>query len=143
MLSAIAWAIVGIVLIIAEIFSLTFFLLFFGISSLLVAVAKTLGLNHLPTEIVMFALLGVVGVFIFRQKLKATLSRSKGFAVDEDKIVTLSDDIPAHGEGRISYQGTMWTAVNDSPEPLIKGQKSFIERVDGVKLFLRHYTPRS
>ncbi|HSA60204.1 MAG TPA: NfeD family protein [bacterium] len=128
------WVATGLVLIIAEMFSLSLVLLFFGVAALLVALAKFLGLNNLPWEIVLFAVLGIGSMLLFRNKLKQSLHTQSGISIDQNAVIILTDDIPAHGTASVTYQGVAWTAVNETDSDFKKGNKVYVQRTDGVKL---------
>lgn len=132
----IIWAILGLVLIVAELVTFTFVLMFFGIAALVVSVCKVAGLDHLVFEIFLFSLIGLSGIFLFRKKMVATCSSRKNVAIDKYKPLILSCDVPAHGQARVTYQGTEWTAHNESGRDLKKGEKAIIARTEGIELFL-------
>lgn len=131
------WVATGLVLIIAEMFSLSLVLLFFGVAALLVALAKFLGLNSLPLEIVLFAVLGIGSMLLFRSKLKQSLKGQSGISIDQNAVIVLAHDIPAHGTASVTYQGVTWTAVNETDSDFKKGNKVYVQRTDGVKLIVR------
>lgn len=131
------WAIVGIVLIVIEIFTSTFFLLFFGIAALIVAVLRIFGMSHLATEIIVFALVGTAGTLIFRKKIRASFRSTSPVRQDKDTKIILDADMLAGGMASITYQGSTWTAVNESTRDLKKGDTVLIDRVEGVKLIIR------
>lgn len=133
------WAVAGLALIVAEMFTATFFLLFFGIAGLIIAMARHFfGLDHLNTELSMFAAIGVAGVLIFRGKLLSSFqSKDKGAKIDEDRTLVLSDDVPAGSEAKVNYQGTQWTAINNTAEHMAKGTRVAIDHTDGIKIILK------
>lgn len=132
--SAIAWAVIGVIFLIAEIFTLTFLLLFFGLAAFFVAGLKLVGFSNLPLELVLFAAAALLGTLVFRKKFTATLAARKGYK--NDIQITLSNEVGPHAETLVSYQGTVWTAVNGTATPMHKGQLAHIVRIDGVKLVL-------
>lgn len=133
---AIFWVVLGLVLVIAEMFSLSLVLLFFGVAALIVAVAKYLGLNNLPLEITLFAVLGIAGMFLFRKMLLKTLKTQREIGIDLNTPIVLSADLPAHGSAKVEYQGVLWTAINKTGAPLPKGSKAFVLNTDGVKIVI-------
>ena len=135
--SPIIWVVLGLVLIIVEMFSLSLVLLFFGVAALVVAVLKYAGLNNLPIEILAFAILGIAGLLLFRSKLRRSLKSQPDLSIDRNTPIVLSEDVPAQSSAKIEYQGVLWTAVNDSNTPMKKGDQVFIQRTEGVKLIIR------
>ncbi len=130
------WAILGLGLMVAELLTMTFVLIFFGVAALLVSLAKYFGLNHLVFEIVLFSVIGLSGIFIFRKKLLANCTPKEKMSLDHRKPIVLSADIPMGGEARISYQGTQWSAHNESGRDLKIGDKVVIARTDGIDLYV-------
>ena len=131
------WITVGFVLIIAEIFSLNLVLLFFGLSALVVALAKSLGLANLTAEIILFALAGLGSLLFFRKKLKKGLASRRELSIDLNAAVVVAHDMAPHESSSIDYQGSTWTAVNESDSLLKKGTRAYIHGTDGVKLVLK------
>lgn len=132
------WAIIGIVIIVVEMMTGTFFILFFGVGALAVSLLKKFtGLDSLAYEIIIFAIIGTTGIIIFRKKLLQSLSPEKTYSNDEDKIIFLTETVPAKKMANVQYQGTQWQAYNDSDQNLEKGSQALIIRVDGVKLILK------
>lgn len=133
----IIWACVGLSLIIFEVFTTTFFLLFFGIAGLVVAGIKLLGLENLPAEIIIFSIVGVLGTLIFRQKILKSFQSNKSVNIDNGQTIKVSEDIPSQAEGNISYRGANWKALNNSEYDLKKGDLAVIERIEGIKIILK------
>ncbi len=136
MSATVIWATFGVVLILAEVFTSTFVLLFFGTAALLVSLVKAFGLDNLPLEIGIFGVLGIALTAIMRKKIMLSLGhRTETYRADES--VMLEMDIGPGETTTIFYQGTDWTAVNDSQETLAKGKRAKIVRTEGVRLFLK------
>lgn len=135
--SPVTWLVLGFILIIIEMLHLSLVLLFFGLSALIVAAVTWAGVQNLTVQLILFAVLGLSGMLIFRKKLQSSLSHSKGISIDQNTAVVLSSDVPAHGEASIQYQGTSWTAKNESDQDLKKGTRTYIHRTEGVKLIIK------
>lgn len=133
---AIIWAIVGLALIAVEVFTATFFLVFFGVSAFIVAGLSLVGLVHPAWQIILFALIAIAGVVLLRKRLVSSLTAKKGLPGDEMQSIVLTDDVPAGGSAYIMYQGTTWTAVNGTGADFKKGENALIARMDGVKIIL-------
>lgn len=134
--STTTWAIIGLALLILEIFTMSFFIAFFGVSALIVALIKLFGLAHFPTELIIFTILGMAGVLIFRNKILSSLTPNKIHRNDEAQKILLSETIPSKGTAKIDYQGSKWTAFNDSPFDLKAGEMAVIKKTEGIKLIL-------
>ncbi|MCM2282965.1 MAG: NfeD family protein [Bdellovibrionaceae bacterium] len=132
------WVAIGLALCGAEVLTGTFVLLFFGLAAFVVAIARVLGLDNLTYEVTLFTIAGFASLLLFRNKIAATFSKpGRGFSNDADTVITLSDAVPARGEAKISYQGSMWTAMNESAITLAKGDKAVIYKTEGVRIFVR------
>jgi len=135
---AILWAIIGIVLIVIEMATMTFFLVFFGIAAIVVAIAKAFGLANFATELILFSVVGVLGLLFFRKKLEQVFAPRGGeLQGDVAQTFVLTEAVPPHGEAIVEYQGSNWTAINESSARLSKGDRVAIVRTDGVKLIVR------
>ena len=130
------WLIIGIVLTILEIVSTTFVVLFFGIAGLITALVSFLGVSSVTLQMLIFAVVGIGGLVLFRGKLSA--AAHKGGATDYSslvsKVIVLDSAIPANGRAAIMHMGTTWTAINESSVPFLVGESVQIVRLEGVKL---------
>lgn len=135
---ALLWAVIGIILMLAEIFTSSFFLIFFGVAAILVALIKYFfGFNQLAIELLIFSMVGMAGLLIFRKKVLSSIKGKDGYAIDQHQHLILSQDLAAHAEGRVMYQGVSWMAYNESAQDLKQGDKVLIVRIEGIKLILK------
>jgi len=139
------WVALGTLLLGAEmaLVDAEFFLVFIGISALLVGIADLLGLA-LPAwgEFLVFAIIAGGSMVLFRQKVYALV---KGSAKDIETIPvgeTLSVDveIPVGGRGRAEYRGTTWSVVNVGTEAIAAGAMASIQKIDGTTLKISNLT---
>lgn len=132
------WAIVGIVLIIADVFSLTFFLFFLGIGALATALSILLGLTpNLVGQLVCFSLSSLVATVLFRSTLK-TMFGQKAHREDYSEYIgqraVASVSIPEGGEGKVTYRGSEWMAFSNDGRAIPAGTAVTIVGVQGIKL---------
>lgn len=135
-----AWIILGLILLGLEIMSATFALLFFSISAFVVALLTWSTLIESNVwQLILFGILGAAGVLIFKDKVRAAFRRSSGekYRIDAGEMITLDHDLAPHSHAEVSYQGSKWTAVNESDRLMKAGEKATIVRVDGVKLVVK------
>ena len=139
------WVALGTLLLGAEmaLVDAEFFLVFIGISALLVGIADLLGLA-LPAwgEFLVFAIIAGGSMVLFRQKVYALV---KGSAKDIETIPvgeTLSVDveIPVGGRGRAECRGTTWSVVNVGTEAIAAGAMASIQKIDGTTLKISNLT---
>lgn len=132
----IIWLVIGLGLLVAEMMSMTFMLVFFGVGALCSSVLAFLGVESLAIQVMTCALVGISGLVVFRKKVLSSL-RADGNSSGNDMLdekITLSKDIPARSQASISYRGVPWTALNQTEGDLCKGDLVRVVRVEGVKL---------
>lgn len=132
----IIWACIGIGLILIELFTATFFILFFGIAALVVAATKLLNLTTLPADLILFAVIGVSGTLIFRNKMLKSLAVKAELKIDQHKVITMTEGIASKATGCVIYRGSPWKAFNDSETDLKKGDSAVIAKIDGIRLIV-------
>ena len=118
-----------------------FFAIFFGIASIAVGVLAALGLIEAPwLQWLLFSILSVGGLLVFRRPLMKALSLDKDTKLvdsiaGEEAVVV--EEVSPGGIGKAELRGTTWTARTEDPVALIKGQRCRVARVDGLTLWLR------
>jgi len=132
------WIVLGVVLLGAEVVLATdFFLVFFGAAALLVGLLLLVGLG-LPVwgQWLLFAALSVVGLLLFRRRLRAILRHSdreeRPELVGESGVVRAA--IRPGTRGAVELRGTTWTAEHGGGAPLSPGDRCRVDRVDGLTL---------
>ncbi len=143
----ILWLIIGIGLIIAEVFTLGFVLLWFGIGALAAAVAGMLGAPFI-VQFTIFAVVSVALTALSRTIFAKYLSHS-----DEDRVKMGIDALPgkigtvtggsegALNEGAVKVYGSTWTAFPaDGETRLIEGEKVEVVSVQGSSIYVRRVT---
>ncbi len=139
----ILWIVLGAVLIIAEIFTLGFVLLWFGIGALAAALVGWVGFG-VGFQFLVFTVISIV---------LTAMSRTifvKYFPHDEDAVKTGIDSLPgqigtvtiaskgALQEGAVKVYGSVWTAFPiDDATPLVEGEKVEVVRVQGSSIYVR------
>jgi len=133
------WVALGTLLLGAEmaLIDAEFYLVFIGVSALLVGIADLLGLA-VPAwgEFLIFAALAGGSMVFFRRQVYTLV---KGNAKDIETIpvgepLQVDVDIPAGGRGRVAYRGTTWSVVNVGTEAIAAGTMASIQQIDGTVL---------
>src|SRR5512137_1173991 len=132
------WILLGIALLTFEVaVSGALFALFFGLGALLVAPLAAVGLPAV-TQWLVFPALSVAGLLTMRGPLVRRVSRRPWH---EQELVGerghVLDDLRPGDEGRVELRGTTWMARVSGAQPLIRGQRCVVERVDGLMLWVR------
>jgi len=143
-LAWILWIVLGVALIIAEIFTLGFVLFFFGIGAFAAALAGGLGFGF-GLQFLVFA-----SVSIALTAMSRTIF-AKYFSQDDENAVKMGMDslpgqigtvtLPSRGvlqEGAVKVYGSTWTAFPINNEmPLIEGEKVEVVRVQGSSIYVQ------
>jgi membrane protein implicated in regulation of membrane protease activity len=142
----ILWAVLGIVLIIAEIFTPGFVLLWFGLGALAAAFAGIVGLSSLPLQFLIFAVVSIALTAASRTIFVNYFSREKtgtdlksGVDGLPGKIGTVvSSSRGALNEGAVKVFGSTWTAYPiEGEDPLEAGDRVEVMSVQGASIYVR------
>lgn len=140
----ILWIILGVVLIVAEIFTLGFVLLWFGIGALAAALVGWLGFGF-GLQFLVFAVVSIALTLMSRTIFSRYFSRG-----GEDEIKMGMDALPgqvgtvtaaskgALNEAAVKVYGSIWTAFPiDETKPLVEGEKVEVVRVQGSSIYVQ------
>ncbi|HVF57969.1 MAG TPA: NfeD family protein [Pyrinomonadaceae bacterium] len=141
----ILWTILGVVLIIAEVFTPGFVLLWFGVGALAAALGGSLGLGY-PAQFLIFFVVSIALTAASRTLFVNYFSRGD----DADRLRTGTDAMPgkigtvvtsSHGalnEGAVKVFGSVWTAYPaEGEEPLEAGDRVVVENLKGASIYVR------
>ncbi|HKP38434.1 MAG TPA: NfeD family protein [Pyrinomonadaceae bacterium] len=140
------WIILAAVLIIAEIFTSGFVLLWFGIGALAAGIAGLLGVDSIPLQFLIFAIVSIGLTAASRTIFVNYFSREKtggdlktGADALPGKVGTVvSSSRGALHEGAVKVFGSTWTAYPaDGEDPLEAGDRVTVERVQGASIYVR------
>ena len=133
------WLVFGLTLTALELLSAGgFYLIFFGLSALLIGTLQLLGLHsQVWVQWFLFTALSFVLLALFRNPVLRAF-RPKDVAVDQlvGQIAIPIEDIPAGLVGKAELRGTGWNARNEHHGTLHKGQRCLVRRVDELMLIL-------
>lgn len=142
----ILWTILGVILIIAEIFTLGFVLLWFGIGALAAAAVGLFGFGFI-WQFMVFAVVSIALTAMSRMIFANYFSHS-----EENAVKTGIDSLPGQigtvinsskgslKEGSVKVFGSTWTAFPiDEETPLLEGDKVEVVRVQGASLYVRKF----
>ena len=139
----ILWTLLGVILIIAEIFTLGFVLFWFGIGAFAAALAGFLGFG-MVVQFIVFAAVSTVLTVMSRTILANYFSQT-----DENAFKTGIDSLPGQigtvtsaskgtlQEGAVKVYGSTWTAFPINEVPLIEGEKVEVVRVQGSSIYVQ------
>jgi len=130
------WAILGLVLLIAELATITFILCFLGLGAIIVSLTAWLGLTPgVGSQLVVFSISSLLMMFLFRktaQKFFAGHDEAPPDYVGE-KVKVLKA-IPAGGEGTIEYRGSDWIAFSDGTDNINEADPVEIVAMEGIRV---------
>src|SRR5881275_661952 len=140
------WAILGAVLVVAEVFTSGFVLLWFGIGALAAGLAGFLGVHSIILQFLIFAIVSIALTAASRTIFVNYFSREKsggdlksGVESLPGKIGTVvSSSRGSLHEGAVKVFGSTWTAYPaDGEHPLEAGDRVAVERVQGASIYVR------
>jgi membrane protein implicated in regulation of membrane protease activity len=140
------WTILGAILIVAEIFTSGFVLLWFGIGALAAAFLAIIGVDSLAIQFLLFAGVSTALTAASRTIFLNYFSREKsgqslrsGVESLPGKIGTVvSSSKGALNEGAVKVFGSTWTAYPAAGEqPLEAGERVCVESVEGASIYVR------
>jgi membrane protein implicated in regulation of membrane protease activity len=136
------WIVGGLLLLVLEI-SVPggIILLFFGAAALVVGTLLGIGVEApVWLQLALFSIISVLSLVTLRGPI---LQRLKGES-DLNSIDSLlgttaivMEEAPAGARGKAELRGATWTILNLGNEPLTPGQACVVERVEGLRLYVR------
>ena len=136
------WVVLGLALVALELATPGgFFVIFFGLSALLVGLLEVIGLASRDwVQWVLFPVIALAALAIFRDPLLRWM-RTRDRADDVDSLVgqvaVVAGDIAPGQHGRAELRGTGWSARNVGTTLLAAGQRCRVVAVEGLMLDLR------
>jgi membrane protein implicated in regulation of membrane protease activity len=140
------WVIFGAILVVAEVFTTGFVLLWFGIGALAAALASLAGVNNIGLQFLIFAAVSIALTAASRTIFVNYFSREK----TGGDLKTGADALPgkvgtvitsSHGalnEGAVKLFGSTWTAYPAAgEEPLEAGDRVQVDHVQGASIYVR------
>lgn len=140
------WAILGAVLVVAEVFTTGFVLLWFGIGALAAGLAGLLGVHSIILQFLIFAIVSISLTAASRTIFVNYFSREKsggdlksGVESLPGKIGTVvSSSRGSMHEGAVKVFGSTWTAYPaEGEEPLEAGDRVEVTRIQGASIYVR------
>jgi len=135
----IVWLILGVVLVVAEIFIPSFFIFWFGVGAF-VASGLSVAFGTLVQVIAFVVVSGLLVLFTRPFAKKISGKEPRKIHIDEiigkTAVVTETIDNSA-GKGLIRVGGDIWRALSVDDSIVESGEKVTILKVDGTRLVLR------
>ena len=142
----ILWCVLGAILIVAEIFTAGFVLLWFGIGALAAAFAGFIGIDSLAIQFAIFAVVSIsltaasrtIFVNYFSREKDGPVLRSGVDALPGKVGTVVSSSKGALQEGAVKVFGSTWTAYPAPGEPPLEaGERVCVETVEGASIYVK------
>lgn len=130
------WLIAGLILMICEMLSGGFFLIFIALGCFGAGLASSFGVS-MWVESLVCAVIAVVGVIALRRPIQARMLKSIRIEADIGKEIRVDAAIAPQHKARITYQGTPWSATNIGAQAIELGDHVVIVGIDGNILLIR------
>ena len=136
------WMVLGLALLGAEMTTPGgFYILFFGLSALLVGTLAGLEVVSMDwLQWLLFSVIAIASLLFFRGPLLARMSDGRDAHAHVDsmvgEVVIPLEALPAGATGRAELRGSTWTAKNVGPTDFRKGQRGKVKKVDGLTLWI-------
>jgi len=133
---ALAWAVVGLVLLIAELATLGFILCFIGLGALIVALTTWLGItSSFSSQLIVFSIASLSLLFLLRKTAKKLFAGHADAPPDyAGQKVEVVKPIPVGGEGAVKYRGSDWIAFSDTAQTIPQGATVQIQTIEGIRV---------
>jgi len=140
------WVILGAILIVAEIFTSGFVLLWFGIGALAAGFIGLIGVDSLALQFLVFAIISIgltaasrtIFVNYFSRERTGESLRSGVDSLPGKIGTVVSSSRGALQEGAVKVFGSTWTAYPaPGEEPLEAGERVCVESVEGASIYVR------
>jgi membrane protein implicated in regulation of membrane protease activity len=144
-LAWVLWVVLGVALIVAEMFTAGFVLLWFGVGALAAALVGLLGLGYPLQFLVFFAVsIGltaasrtILASLFTRPDQPAELKMGAASLPGQTGTVVASSHGALH-EGAVKVFGSTWTAYPAEGEPPLEaGDRVVVERLQGASIYVR------
>ncbi len=135
-----AWMLLGLALLISEMVTPGFFLLFFGVGAIVVGFLELAGVGG-PAwmQWLIFSATSVISMLLFRKPLLKRFKQLDTTGVDqlENEYAVAMEDITLDRMGKAELRGSPWNAKNVGAGTIALGQRCRVERVEGLILHVR------
>jgi membrane protein implicated in regulation of membrane protease activity len=144
----IVWVVAGVAFAVAEVFTLGFVLLWFGVGAIAASLVALAGLG-VPIQVAVFLGVSIALTVASRTIFENALFRSRnpqlktGVASLPGQVGTVTEaSRGALHEGAVKVFGSTWTAFPaEGEDPLEVGERVAVDRVDGAIIYVKRVRP--
>jgi len=133
---ALIWATIGLVLLAAELATVTFILAFLGLGAIIVSLTTWGGITPgLNSQLLVFSVSSLLLLLLLRKTAKRLFAGTHDTPPDYmGEKVKVIKAIPAGGEGAIKYRGSDWFAFCDDKAIINEGDTVEIVAIEGIRV---------
>jgi len=131
------WILVGITMLVIEMLTGSFVLLFISLGAFFAALVAAFIPDGISVQLLTCAGVSLVGAFTLRKPLQRKLLKSAAVEADVGKDILIDQNMAPKQQTRITYQGTTWEAINVGDEEIRQGDQVKIVGIDSTILLLR------
>lgn len=134
------WVIAAIIFAIIEIYTPSFFIIWFSVGSLFAALTSVFT-NNIPIQLAVFLVVSVILVLSTKKITDKFITKKNSYKTNSDayigKVGIVTEKINSiEAKGRVKIQGESWKAATSNEETIEKGEKVKVEKIDGVTLYV-------
>lgn len=114
------WVIIAVIFVVAELVTLGFILVFFGVGAVVAGLCAYLFGMGFAWQLVVFIVVSIAALVLLRKISIKTFRGNENNAVDDDyhnsiigKTAVVTKDIVPPAQGEVKYSGSFWPAVAD------------------------------
>jgi len=135
------WLVLGLVLAATELASAGgFYVIFFGLGAIVVGLLGWAGWSGpVWLQLAEFTGISLALMGLFRRRLlRAVQPLPQAPSIDTlvGEIAIAAEDVPAGGVGRVELRGTGWSARAENSQPIARGSRCVVTRVEGLMLVI-------
>ena len=141
---AVAWLVLGIVLVAVELTHFAFFALFAAMGAFAAAGVAWVAPSALPLQILVAILVSALGIWLVRPLVSTAFHRRHGGHVSPGvhgglvgQEVTTLDDVGSSGQpGHVRLAGERWLAISGADHTIVAGTRVLVTAVAGTTLIV-------
>lgn len=135
------WILIGLVLVLAEVVTPGgFYFIFFGAGAVSVGILAGLQLaGPVWLQFILFSVLSIGALWLFREKLLHLTQTTPREPIDNliGETAVAVNEILINAVGKAELRGASWSARNVGDQPLARGERCKVEKVEGLMIFVR------
>jgi inner membrane protein len=133
---ALIWATFGLLLLAAELATITFILSFLGLGAIIVSLTTWAGLTPgLSSQLLVFSISSLMLLLLLRRTARKLFAGHHDAPPDyAGERVKVIKPIPAGGEGGIRYRGSDWFAFCEENKNIPEGATVEIIAIEGIRV---------